>query len=98
MSGPEFGGRVDAGEDRRDDRLGTRVGGRARYQPRLADRDGFGLPVDVVRTAPAALVRRNPPPSVIAGRMNRLMAFLARRLATRRQVVRAIGRLLAEKA
>ncbi|MFB8415906.1 SDR family NAD(P)-dependent oxidoreductase [Streptomyces albidoflavus] len=53
-------------------------------------------PVDVVRTALAALDRRNPPPSVIAGRMNRVMAFAARRLATRRQVVRTIGRLTAE--
>ncbi|MFI2671783.1 SDR family NAD(P)-dependent oxidoreductase [Streptomyces albidoflavus] len=53
-------------------------------------------PVDVVRTALAALDRRNPPPSVIAGRMNRVMAFVARRLATRRQVVRTIGRLTAE--
>ncbi|MGA5297451.1 SDR family oxidoreductase [Streptomyces sp. SCA2-2] len=55
-------------------------------------------PVDVVRTALAALDRRNPPPSVIAGRMNRVMAFVARRLATRRQVVRTIGRLTAEGA
>ncbi|KJK60006.1 SDR family NAD(P)-dependent oxidoreductase [Saccharothrix sp. ST-888] len=55
-------------------------------------------PVDVVRTALAALDRRNPPPSVIAGRVNRVMAFLARRLATRRQVIRAIGRLTAEGA
>ncbi|MEW2707710.1 SDR family oxidoreductase [Streptomyces koyangensis] len=55
-------------------------------------------PVDVVRTALAALDRRNPPPSVIAGRVNRVMAFVARRLATRRQVVRTIGRLTAEGA
>ncbi|TXS48079.1 SDR family oxidoreductase [Streptomyces sp. uw30] len=55
-------------------------------------------PVDVVRTALAALDRRNPPPSVIAGRLNRMLAFLARRLATRRQVIRAIGRLTAEGA
>ncbi|MFI1767402.1 SDR family NAD(P)-dependent oxidoreductase [Streptomyces sp. NPDC020800] len=58
----------------------------------------LATPGDVVRTALAALDRRNPPPSVIAGRMNRLMAFLARRLATRRQVIRAIGRLTAEAA
>ncbi|MFK0050247.1 hypothetical protein ACIQU4_40335 [Streptomyces sp. NPDC090741] len=45
----------------------------------------------MVRTALAALGRRNPPPSVIAGRMNRVTAVLARRLATRRQVVRAIA-------
>lgn len=55
-------------------------------------------PVDVVRTALTALDRRNPPPSVIAGRMNRVTAFVARRLATRRQVVRTIGRLTAEGA
>ncbi|MEU3302485.1 SDR family oxidoreductase [Streptomyces sp. NPDC006678] len=55
-------------------------------------------PADVVRTALTALDRRNPPPSVIAGRMNRVMGFLARRLATRRQVIRAIGRLTAEGA
>ncbi|WP_374772099.1 hypothetical protein OG756_02195 [Streptomyces sp. NBC_01310] len=55
-------------------------------------------PGDVVDTALAALDRRNPPPSVIAGRMNRVMASLARRLATRRQVIRAIGRLTAERA
>jgi hypothetical protein len=30
--------------------------------------------------------------------MNRVMAFLARRLATRRQVIRAIGRLTAKEA
>jgi uncharacterized protein len=52
-------------------------------------------PVDVVRTALTALDRRNPPPSVIAGRINRVVAFLAR-LAPRRQVIRAVGRLTAE--
>lgn len=30
--------------------------------------------------------------------MNRVMAFLARRLASRRQVIRAIGRLTAKEA
>ncbi|MFF4546677.1 SDR family NAD(P)-dependent oxidoreductase [Streptomyces sp. NPDC001435] len=63
---------------------------------RAAGGTRIASPVDVVRTALAALDRRNPPPSVIAGRMNRLMAFLARRLATRRQVIRAVGRLTAE--
>ncbi|MFJ9814735.1 SDR family NAD(P)-dependent oxidoreductase [Streptomyces sp. NPDC101151] len=58
----------------------------------------LAAPADVVRTALAALDRRNPPPSVIVGRANRVMAFLGRRLATRRQVVRAIGRLTAEGA
>ncbi|WP_250572858.1 hypothetical protein [Nonomuraea sediminis] len=55
-------------------------------------------PAEVVRTALATLDRRNAPPSVIAGRLNRVMAFLSRRLATRRQVIRAIGRLTAEGA
>ncbi|MDO0928882.1 SDR family oxidoreductase [Streptomyces sp. TG1A-8] len=63
-----------------------------------AGKSRLASPVDVVRTALTALDRRNPPPSVIAGRMNRVMAFLARRLATRRQVIRAIGRLTAEGA
>ncbi|MFE3518569.1 SDR family NAD(P)-dependent oxidoreductase [Streptomyces sp. NPDC059166] len=65
---------------------------------RAAGGTRLASPVDVVRTALATLDRRNPPPSVIAGRMNRVMAFLARRLATRRQVIRAIGRLTAEGA
>ncbi|MFC7934575.1 hypothetical protein ACFUXL_34440, partial [Streptomyces cinereoruber] len=43
-------------------------------------------------TALAALDRRKPPPGVIARRMHRVMAFLARRLATQHQVGRAIGR------
>ncbi|MDT0613728.1 SDR family NAD(P)-dependent oxidoreductase [Streptomyces lancefieldiae] len=65
---------------------------------RAAGGTRLASPVDVVRTALATLDRRNPPPSVIAGRMNRVMAFLARRLATRRQVIRAVGRLTAEGA
>ncbi len=47
MSGPEFGCRVDTGEDRRDDRLGLRVGSRMAgpvAQPRPDDGDEFGLP------------------------------------------------------
>ncbi|MDV6287127.1 SDR family NAD(P)-dependent oxidoreductase [Streptomyces sp. UP1A-1] len=59
--------------------------------PQAAGGTRLASPADVVRTALAALDRRNPPPSVIAGRMNRVMAFLARRLASRRQVIRAIG-------
>src|SRR5262249_7760662 len=47
---------------------------------RAAGGTKLASPVDVVHTALAALDRRNPPPSVIAGRMNRVMAFLARRL------------------
>ncbi|WP_234323632.1 hypothetical protein [Streptomyces sp. NRRL F-2580] len=31
-------------------------------------------PGDLVDTAPAALDRRNPPPSAVAGRMNRVTA------------------------
>ncbi|ANP51231.1 short-subunit dehydrogenase [Streptomyces griseochromogenes] len=65
---------------------------------RAAGGTRLASPVDVVRTALAALDRRNPPPSVIAGRMNRVMTTLARRLATRRQVIRTVGRLTAERA
>ncbi|MGW7381043.1 SDR family NAD(P)-dependent oxidoreductase [Streptomyces sp. NPDC054794] len=65
---------------------------------RAAGGTKLASPADVVRTALAALDRRNPPPSVIAGRMNRVMAVLARRLATRRQVIRAVGRLTADQA
>ncbi|MCF3128832.1 SDR family NAD(P)-dependent oxidoreductase [Streptomyces olivochromogenes] len=65
---------------------------------RAAGGTKLASPVDVVHTALTALDRRNPPPSVIAGRMNRVMAVLARRLATRRQVIRAVGRLTAEQA
>lgn len=65
---------------------------------RAAGGNRLASPVDVVRTALTALDRRDPPPSVIAGRMNRVMALLARRLATRRQVVRAVGRLTAKEA
>ena len=67
----------------------------ARLLADLADATGL---TSAYSTALAALDRRNPPPSVIAGRMNRVMAFLARRLATRRQIIRAIGRLTAEGA
>ncbi|MGE7433002.1 SDR family NAD(P)-dependent oxidoreductase [Kitasatospora sp. NPDC001175] len=64
---------------------------------RAAGGTRLAAPADVVRTALAALDRRNPPPSVIAGRMNRVMAFLAR-LAPRRQVIRAVGRMTAVEA
>ncbi|GGT39677.1 hypothetical protein GCM10010243_15780 [Streptomyces matensis] len=43
-----------------------------------------------------ALDRMNPPPSVIAGRMNRVAAALGRRLASRRQTIRFVSRLTAE--
>ncbi|KUN00083.1 oxidoreductase [Streptomyces yokosukanensis] len=65
---------------------------------RAAGGTRLASPVEVVGTALDALDRRNPPPSVIVGRMNRVMASLARRLATRRQVIRAIGRLTAKEA
>ncbi|MFD7840705.1 SDR family NAD(P)-dependent oxidoreductase [Streptomyces sp. NPDC059761] len=47
---------------------------------------------EVVRTALKALDRRNPPPSVISGSMNRIMAFSGR-LASRRTVVRMVDRM-----
>lgn len=50
-------------------------------------------PGEVVATALRALDRRNPPPGVIAGRRNRVLAGAARHLMSRAQVVRAIGRL-----
>jgi short-subunit dehydrogenase len=65
---------------------------------RAAGGTRLASPADVVSTALAALDRRNPPPSVIVGRTNRMMASLARRLATRRQVIRAVGRLTAQGA
>ncbi|MER8188617.1 SDR family oxidoreductase [Kitasatospora sp. NPDC094015] len=65
---------------------------------RAAGGNRLASPADVVRTALTALDRRNPPPSVIAGRANRVLAQLARRLATRRQIIRAIGRMTAEGA
>ncbi|MFF3115470.1 SDR family NAD(P)-dependent oxidoreductase [Kitasatospora sp. NPDC057904] len=64
---------------------------------RAAGGTRLAAPADVVRAALAALDRRNPPPSVIAGRMNRVMASLAR-LAPRRQVIRAVGRMTAAGA
>ncbi|WP_030858196.1 SDR family NAD(P)-dependent oxidoreductase [Streptomyces sp. NRRL F-2747] len=47
---------------------------------------------EVVRTALKALDRRNPPPSVVSGAMNRIMA-LGGRFASRRTVVRIVGRM-----
>ncbi|MFI5979941.1 SDR family NAD(P)-dependent oxidoreductase [Streptomyces sp. NPDC051555] len=47
----------------------------------------------VVRTALRTLDRRNPPPSVIPGGLNRLMA-LGGRLLTRRQLVTSVGRIM----
>ncbi|MEV0993244.1 SDR family oxidoreductase [Streptomyces sp. NPDC049949] len=47
---------------------------------------------EVVRTALKALDRRNPPPSVVSGAMNRIMA-LSGRFASRRTVVRIVGRM-----
>ncbi|GGR49452.1 short-chain dehydrogenase [Nocardioides luteus] len=48
---------------------------------------------DVVRTALSALDRRNPPPSVIAGRSNRLAATLGR-LVGRRRSVEVVGGMM----
>jgi hypothetical protein len=70
--------------------LATDEPGRRRDQTRLTRRRRH--------TALAALNRMNPPPSVVAGRMNRVMAFLARRPATRRQIIRTTGRPTAEGA
>ncbi|OPG09319.1 SDR family oxidoreductase [Microbispora sp. GKU 823] len=52
---------------------------------------------DVVKTALAALDRRNPPPSVIAGRVNRTAAALGR-LLTRRQATMMIGAMMNRSA
>ena len=48
---------------------------------------------EVVRLTVRTLDRRDPPPSVIAGRMNRLMAA-ASRLVTRRRVGLIIGSMM----
>ncbi|WP_433824509.1 SDR family NAD(P)-dependent oxidoreductase [Actinoplanes sp. CA-015351] len=48
---------------------------------------------DVVETALSALDRRNPPPSVVAGRLNQISAALVR-LISRRQATVLIGRLM----
>ncbi|MEV8371902.1 SDR family oxidoreductase [Kribbella sp. NPDC056861] len=50
-------------------------------------------PEEVVATALRALDRRNPPSSVIAGRTNRVMEAAMRRLLSRSQATRLIGRL-----
>ncbi len=49
-------------------------------------------PAQVVTTALRTLDRRNPPPSVISGRVNRLIA-LSSRLLTRRATARLFGRI-----
>lgn len=48
---------------------------------------------EVVRTALAALDRKNPGPSVISGALNRVMA-VGGRLLSRRQMVNSVGRLM----
>ncbi|WP_017602283.1 SDR family NAD(P)-dependent oxidoreductase [Nocardiopsis lucentensis] len=48
---------------------------------------------DVVRTALATLDRRNPPPSVIAGRSNRIASLLTR-LVSRRWNTMALGAMM----
>jgi short-subunit dehydrogenase len=50
-------------------------------------------PSDVVATVLRALDSKNPPPSVIAGRRNQLMAAAARHLMSRGQVTRAVARM-----
>ncbi|GAB2530119.1 SDR family NAD(P)-dependent oxidoreductase [Nocardia heshunensis] len=52
----------------------------------------------VVATALAALDRRNPPPSVVSGRRNRIAVAISRRLATRRQLVTVMDRMTANSA
>jgi short-subunit dehydrogenase len=47
----------------------------------------FQTPRQVVQTALRALDRRTPPPSVVSGRLNRLMANAARLLSRRRTVL-----------
>ncbi|MER5730599.1 SDR family NAD(P)-dependent oxidoreductase [Streptomyces sp. NPDC002138] len=47
----------------------------------------------VVRTALRTLDRKNPPPSVIPGALNRLMA-IGGRLLTRRRMVTSVGRIM----
>ncbi|MFF3862822.1 SDR family NAD(P)-dependent oxidoreductase [Streptomyces sp. NPDC002209] len=47
---------------------------------------------EVVRTALKALDRKNPPPSVVSGALNRIMT-LSGRFASRRTVVRIVGRM-----
>ena len=47
----------------------------------------FQTPQQVVETALQALDRRTPPPSVVSGRMNRLMSNAARLLSRRRAVL-----------
>ncbi len=51
---------------------------------------------EVVRTALKALDRRNPPPSVVSGAMNRIMT-LSGRFASRRTVVRIVGRMISPR-
>ncbi|MET8871497.1 hypothetical protein [Nocardia sp. NPDC004604] len=62
------------------------------------DVDGLVIDCLPVATALAALDRRNPPPSVISGFRNRLMAAAARHLATRRQHLAVIDRMTASNS
>ncbi|RJO71996.1 SDR family oxidoreductase [Nocardia panacis] len=50
-------------------------------------------PAQVVAAALAALDRRNPPPSVVSGRGNRITVALSRRLTTRRQMLTVMDRM-----
>ncbi len=71
---------------------------------RLRDRgDGFLINVAsmaayVVTTAFDALARRNPPPSVVAGRANRIAAAAGRVLLTRRRSTAMVGCLMRRTA
>ncbi|MEV6581838.1 SDR family oxidoreductase [Streptomyces sp. NPDC051582] len=51
---------------------------------------------EVVRTALKALDRRNPPPSVVSGALNKIMT-LSGRFASRRTVVRIVDRMTAPR-
>ena len=55
-------------------------------------------PEEVVSTALRALDRGNPPPSVIAGRRNRIMAAAGRHLLSRTQVTKGIARMTRRSA
>lgn len=62
--------------------------------PEAAGGARLHTPELVVRTALRTLDRRNPPPSIAVGRVNRMMVALSR-LASRRQAVLAMGAMTA---
>ncbi|WAL69090.1 SDR family oxidoreductase [Amycolatopsis cynarae] len=65
--------------------------------PAAAGGQRLQAPQQVVETALRTLDRRNPPPSIAVGAMNRLAATLSR-LASRRQSLTMMGRLTARAA